>query len=68
MKDLKDISRSLEVLEHSKVCSMGKQKSELSFHYLENMYSRGKYTLSEREYLWNERLRVVLNIKKTLKS
>ena len=35
-------------------CSIGKQKTDFSVQYLESMYSRGKYTLSEKEYLWNE--------------
>ena len=61
-------SKTSAVLEHSRTCSVGKEKSDFSIQYLENMYSRGKYSLSEREYLWNERLRGMLNIQKTLKK
>ena len=61
-------SRFSAVSEHSKTCSVGKEKTDFSIQFLESMYSRGKYSLSEREYLWNERLRGVLNIQKTLKS
>ena len=61
-------SRTSAILEHSKICSVGKEKTDFSVQYLESVYSRGKYSLSEREYLWNERLRGVLNIQKTLKS
>ena len=61
-------SRSSAVLEHSKSCGVGSHKFDYSVQYLENMHSRGKYSLSEREYLWNERLRGLLNIQKTLKS
>ena len=56
------------VLEHSKTCSIGKDKTHYTIHYLESMHARGKYSLSEREYLWNERLRGVINIQKTLKK
>lgn len=63
-----DPSKSSAVLDHTRTCGVGKNKEDYTIHYLENMYSRGKYTLSEREYLWNERLRGILNIQKTLKS
>ena len=33
---------------------------------LENVWGRGKYTLSEREYLWNKRLKGNINIQKTI--
>ena len=55
------------VFDHTKKCPLGKSMEDFSIQFLENMYSRGKYSLSEREYLWNERLRGILNIQKTLK-
>ena len=42
--------------------------SEVKMQFLENVWSRGKYSLSEREYLWNRRLKGVINIQKTLRS
>ena len=63
-----DSSRSSSVFEHSKSCLVGKHKDQYSIQFLENVYVRGKYTLSEREYLWNERLRGIINIHKTLKG
>ena len=62
-----DPSKSSAVLDHTRTCEVGRNKEDYTVQYLENMYSRGKYTLSEREYLWNERLRGILNIQKTLK-
>lgn len=56
------------VFDHMKHCQVGKNKEDFKIQFLENMYSRGKYTLSEREYLWNERLRGIINIQKTLRS
>ena len=38
--------------------------STLVEHYL----SRGKYSLSERELVWNKRIKGSINIQKTLKS
>ena len=57
-----DQSKSSAVLDHTKTCQIGKSKENYTIQFLENVYSRGKYTLSEREYLWNERLRGILNI------
>ena len=69
LRDLMNILSLLEKLfEHSQSCQLGKRKENFSIHFLENIYSRGKYSLSEREYLWNERLRGVMNIQKVLKS
>ena len=62
-----DPSKISSVLDHAKHCPLGKSKDQYSIQFLENVFSRGKYTLSEREYMWNERLRGILNIQKTLK-
>ena len=56
------------VLEHSDVCQLGKGKEQYTIQFLENSLSRGKYTLSEREYLWDERLRGEINVQKILKK
>ena len=61
-------SQASAVLDHTRSCQVGKSKDDFCIQYLENIYSRGKYSLSEREYLWNERLRGILNIQKTLKN
>ena len=56
------------IFEHSQQCTQGKSMSNYKIQFLENMWNRGKYSLSEREYLWNHRLKGSLNIQKTLKS
>ena len=61
-------STSSAVFEHTKNCQVGKSGEDFSIQFLENMFSRGKYSLSEREHLWNTRLRGILNIQKTLKA
>ena len=55
------------ISEHVKSCTMGNRKSDYELQFLENCLNRGKYTLSEREYLWNERLGGELNVQKILK-
>ena len=41
---------------------------DFSVTYVENYLSRGKYSLSEREMLWNERIKGLINVQKTLVS
>ena len=60
--------RESSVNEHSKICLLGQNKDQYKIQFLENSLNRGKYTLSEREYLWNERLGGEINIQKTLKN
>ena len=56
------------VFQHTTECNKGKSMSEYTIQFLEDVWNRGKYSLSEREYLWNHRLKGSLNIQKTLKS
>ena len=42
--------------------------NDVKMQFLENVWGRGKYSLSEREYLWNRRLKGVINIQKTLRN
>ena len=58
--------RESSVLDHTKVCSQGKDRDKFRIQFLENCFNRGKYTLSEREYLWNERLGGEINVQKIL--
>ena len=56
------------VLDHTKMCPLGRNKDKFTIQFLESSLNRGKYTLSEREYLWNERLGGELNVQKTLRN
>ena len=60
--------RDSSVRDHTKTCRLGKRKEQFKIYFLENCHNRGKYTLSEREFLWNERLGGEINIQKILKS
>ena len=42
--------------------------NDVKMQFLENVWDRGKYSLSEREYLWNRRLKGVINIQKVLRN
>ena len=52
-------------LQHGKCTN---DPNEVKMQFLENVWGRGKYSLSEREYLWNRRLKGVINIQKTLRN
>ena len=53
------------VKEHLAACT-AKSHENFEMSFLESMHNRGKFTLSEREYLWNQRLKGSINIQKTL--
>ena len=61
-------SNASTVNEHLSSCSTCVGKEDFKIQYLENVWNRGKYSLSEREYLWNERLKGSINIQKMLKK
>ena len=54
--------------EHLSACNVCTSKGDFEMQFLENVWRRGKYSLSEREYLWNERIKGSINIQKTLKK
>ena len=61
-------TKNTSVKEHLDKCNTEPTKEDIKVQYLENMWDRGKYTLSEREYLWNRRLRGSINVQKILKN
>ena len=63
------LNTATSVNAHLKGC-LNCQTSEnpSQFYFMESYLRRGKYTLSEREFLWNERIRSSINSQKTLKS
>ena len=56
------------VREHLLKCAERPTTKEVKMQLLENVWNRGKYSLSEREYLWNRRIQGNINIQKTLKA
>ena len=53
---------------HRSNCGKCKDLSSCSISFVEHYWDRGKYSLSEREYLCNHRIKGSLNVRKTLKS
>ena len=53
---------------HKKQCSACNKVTDFEVTLIENYHKRGKYTLSEREFLWNQRIKGTINVQKTLKS
>ena len=61
-------SKTSTVFQHKENCNDCSNPENCSIGFIENYLDRGKYSLSEREYLWNYRFKGTMNIQKTLKS
>jgi len=60
-------SKTSSIFSHKQNCGKCVIAGDCSVTFVENYLNRGKYTLSEREYLWNCRIKGTLNIQKTLR-
>ena len=60
--------KNTTVKEHLDSCKSNPTTNDVKIQFLENVWDRGKYSLSEREYLWNKRLKGTINIQKTIKA
>ena len=58
--------KTSSVYKHRERCEQCKGSMNFSISFVEDYRRRGKYTLSEREYLWNSRMKGVINGQKTL--
>lgn len=61
-------SKLSSIHDHMGTCQQCNNFKDFSVTYVEGYFSRGKYSLSEREMLWNDRIKGVINVHKTLKS
>ena len=61
-------TKTSSIFSHKQKCSKCVNLCDCSVTFVENYLDKGKYSLSEREYLWNFRIKGTLNIQKTLKS
>ena len=61
-------SGSSSVHQHLQHRKCTENPNEVKMQFLENIWGRGKYSLSEREYLWTRRLKGVINIQKVLRN
>ena len=57
--------KSSAVYCHKNTCPICHNINDFEVSYIENYHKRGKYTLSEREFLWNHRIRTTINVQKT---
>ena len=57
--------KTSSVYKHREKCRQC-MEGNFSISFIEDYRNRGKYTLSEREYLWNSRIKGVINDQKTL--
>ena len=57
--------KTSSVYKHREKCTKCTE-GNFSISFIEDYRKRGKFTLSEREYLWNSRIKGVINDQKTL--
>ena len=62
------MSKSTSIYHHKQSCTDCNNVGDFDITLVENLSSKGKYSLSEREFFWNNRIKGVINIQKTLKS
>ena len=58
--------KSSSVYKHREKCRQCSGTMNFKMSFIEDYKRRGKYTLSEREYLWKYRIKGVINDQKTL--
>ena len=64
----KGASKNTTVNQHINSCTENSTNADVKVQFLENVWNRGKYSLSEREYLWNRRMKASINIQNKLKT
>ena len=57
-------SKETSVYAHRRSCPFNPTVNEVKVQFFENVWDRGKESLSEREFLWNKRLKGNINIQK----
>ena len=68
MKEHLKTSKPSSVSDHMTNCNICYIPSDFHVNYVEHYDDRGKYSLSEREYLWDYRIKGSINLQKILKS
>ena len=58
--------KTSSVYKHREKCTLCKNSTDFKMSFIEDYRKRGKFSLSEREYLWNFRMKGVINDQKTL--
>ena len=68
MKEHLKSSGTSAVSDHMNSCNTCYFVRDFHVTYVEHYNDRGKYSLSEREYLWDHRIKGSINLQKILKS
>ena len=61
-------TNSTAIYDHKQECNECGGVNSYTVTFVENYLNRGKYSLSEREMLWNSRMKGIINEQKTLRS
>ena len=56
------------VKQHLAACKSNPTPGDVKVQFLENVWDRGKYSLSEREFLWTKRLKGTINVQKVISN
>ena len=67
-KEHLETSKSTAIYHHKQKCNQCNTVKDFDITFVENYLNKGKYSLSEREFFWNNRIKGVINKQKTLKS
>ena len=59
-------SKGTSVKQHLTACKSNPTPGDVKVQFLENVWDRGKYSLSEREFLWTKRLKGTINVQKVI--
>ena len=59
-------SKGTSVKQHLTTCKSNPTPGDVKVQFLENVWDRGKYSLSEREFLWTKRLKGTINVQKVI--
>ena len=59
-------TKSTSVRKHFNSCRSNPTQGEVKVQFFENVWDRGKYSLSERESLWTKRLKGTINVQKVI--
>ena len=68
LKEHLQTSKQSSIYAHKQTCDVCFTLHDFKVTFVESYQDRGKYTLSEREFLWNWRIRGSINLQKTLKA
>ncbi len=58
--------KSTSVKQHLLTCKTNPTQGDVKVQFLENVWDKGKYSLSEREFLWTKRLKGTINVQKVI--